>query len=592
MSIVEKRNQEMQQMHHPCTAERRPMLELRDVSFRYKGRHSDTLRHVGLSLESGEMLLLAGRSGCGKSTLIKVISGLVSGEGQERREGTVLWNGEDMADWPPEKIGLLAGTVYQTPDDQLFAMTVEDEAGFALENQGEAPEAVHDQVEEILGLTGLAGLEKRGIHQLSGGQRQRMALASVLIGKPRLLILDEPVSQMDPRGVQDFMELLLRLNREEGIAILMIEHRVNELACYFHRLAIMREGRIVYDGPLQAAWAFLTGRENLGLREPQCVKLGRVLGLPELSSDVAQTVLQIKTYCRPVPAAEAERSGGAGKHQSSSRPGGKTGETGRNGRPLVEAEKVCFRYPGTTEDVLKEVSFSLNAGEIIALMGCNGAGKSTLLNLLGGLTGPSAGRLLFEGGPLARQRGSTGYLLQEPDLMLLAGTVWEELKWKNDTLTDAEAEALLQRLHLEPCRDDFPLALSKGQRLRTVLGSFFAWRPKLLLLDEPTTGQDEASLQEIAALLSHYRDHGGTVLLCTHDVELASCLADHVLLLNQGRVLAYGTVFDVLSRRDLLAAGGLVAPPVLAVSGALGIPPCITVEEVCHCVGPATLGRN
>ena len=258
MSIVEKRNQEMQQMHHPCTAERRPMLELRDVSFRYKGRHSDTLRHVGLSLESGEMLLLAGRSGCGKSTLIKVISGLVSGEGQERREGTVLWNGEDMADWPPEKIGLLAGTVYQTPDDQLFAMTVEDEAGFALENQGEAPEAVHDQVEEILGLTGLAGLEKRGIHQLSGGQRQRMALASVLIGKPRLLILDEPVSQMDPRGVQDFMELLLRLNREEGIAILMIEHRVNELACYFHRLAIMREGRIVYDGPLQAAWAFLT----------------------------------------------------------------------------------------------------------------------------------------------------------------------------------------------------------------------------------------------------------------------------------------------------------------------------------------------
>ena len=553
------------------------MLELRDVSFRYKGRPCDTLRHVSLSLESGEMLLLAGRSGCGKSTLIKVVSGLAAGEGEDRRDGIILWNGEDMTDWPPEKIGLLAGTVYQTPDDQLFAMTVEDEVGFALENQGEDPAVVRGRVKEILGLTGLAGLEKRGIHQLSGGQRQRMALASVLITKPRLLILDEPVSQMNPQGVRDFMELLLRLNREEGIAILMIEHRVNELARYFQRLAIMQEGRIVYDGPLQAAWTFLTGRGDLGLREPQCVKLGRILGLPELSTDVAKTVQEIKAYCPPPAAGAGVRPERAAQTPSP---------------PVVAAENVCFRYPGMTDDVLQEVSFSLHRGEIVALMGCNGAGKSTLLNLLGGLTEPSAGRLLFAGSPRNRQRVSTGYLLQEPDLMLLAGTVWEELKWKNDTLTDAEAEALLRRLHLEQCRDDFPLALSKGQRLRIVLGSFFAWHPELLLLDEPTTGQDEASLQEITALLRRYRDTGGTVLLCTHDVELASRLADQVLLLSRGRVLAYGTASAVLSRQNLLAAGGLVAPPVLAVSGAWKSPPCITVEEVCHYVGPATLGRN
>ena len=237
------------------------MLCIQDVSYKYQSREDCTLKHVSLTLNDGEMLLLAGRSGCGKSTLIKIISGLVSEEGRGVLQGKVMLDGEDITCWPPEKIGRLAGTVYQTPDDQLFAMTVADETGFALENQGVEPEQVHKAVAETLAKVGLEGYEDYSIHQLSGGQRQRLALASILITKPRLLILDEPVSQMNPQGVQAFMELLLRLNKEEQISILMIEHRVNELAGYFPRLAIMQKGKIVYDGPMEEAWPTL-GRDR------------------------------------------------------------------------------------------------------------------------------------------------------------------------------------------------------------------------------------------------------------------------------------------------------------------------------------------
>ena len=273
------------------------MLCIQDVSYKYQSREECTLKHVSLTLNDGEMLLLAGRSGCGKSTLIKIISGLVSEEGRGVLQGKVMLDGEDITCWPPEKIGRLAGTVYQTPDDQLFAMTVADETGFALENQGVEPEQVHKAVAETLAKVGLEGYEDYSIHQLSGGQRQRLALASILITKPQLLILDEPVSQMNPQGVQAFMELLLRLNKEEQISILMIEHRVNELAGYFPRLAIMQKGKIVYDGPMEEAWPTLGRDREMGVREPQSVKLGRLLGLSELTSDKAATARRIAQEC-------------------------------------------------------------------------------------------------------------------------------------------------------------------------------------------------------------------------------------------------------------------------------------------------------
>ncbi|WP_370840963.1 energy-coupling factor ABC transporter ATP-binding protein [Phascolarctobacterium faecium] len=207
-----------------------------------------------LHVAKGEMLLLAGRSGCGKSTLIKAVSGLLNTAGAGELYGKIYLDGNDTAFMKPEEIGILVGTVYQSPDDQLFAMTVADEVGFALENQGIEETIVNEEVSRVLQRVGLKGFEKNSIHTLSGGQRQRLALASVLITKPKLLVLDEPVSQMNPQGVEDFLNLLVSLNREDEITIIVVEHRVNELARYFPRLAVMFDGEFIYDGPTELAW--------------------------------------------------------------------------------------------------------------------------------------------------------------------------------------------------------------------------------------------------------------------------------------------------------------------------------------------------
>ena len=549
------------------------MLKIDNLSYRYPSRKQFTLKNINLTLADGEMLLLAGRSGCGKSTLIKAVSGLLGSEERGELQGAIYLQGEDISKWPPEKTGQLVGTVYQSPDDQLFAMTVADEVGFALENQGEEPEIIARKVSETLQLVGLGGFEDYSIHKLSGGQRQRLALASILVTRPGLLILDEPVSQMNPQGVQSFMQLLVRLNREAGIAILMIEHRVNELCKYFSRLAVMQDGRIVYDGLVKDAWQAMTGRTDLGLREPQTVKLCRALQLSELTTDQEKIVQMLRSECEP--AAAAEQAKPAGQQQ-----------------PLMEACDLYYTYPGGKEPTLKNLQFTLYQGQITAIMGFNGAGKSTLMNLLGGLTQTQQGSMLLEGKPVDKQLGKIGYLRQEPDLMLLAYTVREELCWKNHTITQQELQQLLEHMNLAEYADDFPLALSKGQRLRVVLGAMLAKKPALLLLDEPTTGQDEQSLAEIRRLLLAYKEQGGSIFICTHDMELAAQVADRVIVLCAGQIIADGTTEEVLSNKELVEAGGLTPSALLPVCEQAGLPPCITVEGVKRYVRKTAVGRH
>lgn len=548
------------------------MLKIDNLSYRYPSRKQFTLKNINLTLADGEMLLLAGRSGCGKSTLIKAISGLLGSEERGELQGAIYLQGEDISKWPPEKTGQMVGTVYQSPDDQLFAMTVADEVGFALENQGEEPEVIARKVSETLELVGLGGFENYSIHKLSGGQRQRLALASILVTRPGLLILDEPVSQMNPQGVQSFMQLLVRLNREAGIAILMIEHRVNELCKYFSRLAVMQEGRIVYDGLVKDAWKAMTGRTDLGLREPQTVKLCRALQLSELTTDQGKIVQMLRNECEPAEAAAQAQP--AGQQQ-----------------PLLEARDLYYTYPGSKEPTLKNLKFTLYQGQITAIMGFNGAGKSTLMNLLGGLTQTQQGSMLLQGQPVDKQLGKIGYLRQEPDLMLLADTVREELCWKNHTIKQQELQMLLKHMNLEEYADDFPLALSKGQRLRVVLGAMLAKKPALLLLDEPTTGQDEQSLAEIRRLLLAYKEQGGSIFICTHDMELAAQVADRVIVLCAGQIIADGTTEEVLSNKELVEAGGLTPSALLPVCEQAGLPPCITVEGVKRYVRKTVVGR-
>ena len=549
------------------------MLIIEDVSYRYKVREDATLKHVCLHVAKGEMLLLAGRSGCGKSTLIKAVSGLLNTAGAGELYGKIYLDGNDTAFMKPEEIGILVGTVYQSPDDQLFAMTVADEVGFALENQGIEETIVNEEVSRVLQRVGLKGFEKNSIHTLSGGQRQRLALASVLITKPKLLVLDEPVSQMNPQGVEDFLNLLVSLNREDEITIIVVEHRVNELARYFPRLAVMFDGEFIYDGPTEMAWEKIGHAEKFGLREPQRIKLCRYLNLTEFADDTKKIIELINNEC------DIDNKQNFTVREK------------RSQECVVKGENIICRYPGAKSNTLHGLNFEFYKGERIALMGFNGAGKSTLVNLLGGLTYVTSGCLKILQGTVAEHAHEIGYLRQEPDLMLLADSVWEELTWKNTKRSEKYLWDLLNKLKLENNVNDFPLALSKGQRLRVVLGALLAREPKLLLLDEPTTGQDQQSLEEIKNLINDFAENHGCILFCTHDIELASEIADRVIVMADGMIIADGVPEIVLADRVLLKEGGLIVPPLLDVAEALLLPECITVEGVGRYVSKAVVGR-
>lgn len=548
------------------------MLNIEDVSCRYRGRKKDTLHHLSFSLEKGEMILVAGRSGCGKSTLIKAITGFL-GESGASVTGQISLDGKDCRSMTAEELGLLTGTVYQTPDDQLFAMTCGDETAFALENRGEEPKTAARKAEKALARVGLSGTARKSIHELSGGQRQRLALASVLVTRPSLLILDEPVSQMDPQGVKDFLDLLQSLNQKEKMTIFVAEHRVNEMAPWFPRLAVMDEGHFVYDGPTEEAWAAIGDPEVYGLREPQTVKLGRMAGLSRLSSSVSDTAEEIRKEQYTFSAEPAERE-----------------QNRQEGDILLSCKNLSYRYDGAAADTLCGLDFTLRKGTVTALMGFNGAGKSTLMNILGGLERQTAGDVLMDGKPLIQQQNRIGYLRQEADLMLLTDTVQEELTWKNRKVTEEQLEGLLAHLHLRHYRKDFPLALSKGQRLRTVLGALLVRHTDLLLLDEPTTGQDQQSLNEIKRLLLYAASEGRTVFFCTHDAELTADIADQVIVLASGHSIGEGTPGEILGDRDVLLRGGLSVPPLLRLSEMLSIPPCITAKEVMRHVHAPALG--
>jgi len=549
------------------------MLTIKNVSYCYAGRNIPTLKNISIDINKREMILIAGRTGCGKSTLIKVINGLLLGNGGGKFSGEVTSKGFNILTLTPEEMGLLVGTVYQTPDDQLFAMTVEDEVGFVLENHGIDSEIIKAEVTSTLKRVGLEGFEKRSIHALSGGQRQRLALASVLINKPQILILDEPVSQMNPVGVKEFLGLLKELNEVDGITIIVVEHRVHELAKYFPRLVVMYEGGIIYDGDIDQAWYKVGDEIKYGLREPQNVKLCRKLALSKLTNEADEVISLIRNECC-VETIKDERKAKIAVSKA-----------------VLEAKNILYCYPGAKENTLHNVNFTLSQGETVAVMGYNGAGKSTLFNLIAGLTNLTSGELTLLGGTVADNAHKLGFLRQDPDLMLLADTVTREIHWHNKNADESQIMELMKRLDLSDKATDFPLALSKGQRLRVVLAALLARQPKLLLLDEPTTGQDQQSMLDIKNIISEYTKSGGTVLFCTHDVELAAEIADRVFLMVKGTLLRIGTPQEVLSQKNLLLAGGLSLPPMLRISEGLKIQKCVTLEEVTRHVSKTTVGR-
>lgn len=512
------------------------MITCEKLSFQYPSTESPVLRDVSLQIPPGEFVLVAGESGAGKSTFLRCLNGLVPHFSGGTLTGILRVAGLDPVACSPRRMSREVGFVFQDPENQFVMDTVEDDIAFTLENAGIPAEQIQEKIEAALIRLNLQAFRQRKIHSLSGGERQRAALASAIVCSPRLLVLDEPTSQLDPQCAYEILETILQLKRQLGLTVLLSEHRLE-------RVLEMADRLIYFDAPTRSVQVGLPEQVLPSMRlQPPLVSIGLKLGWQPIPRSIEQA--------RPF-AARSRASWQNGRSGSAALPAERSEQNHRP--PVLEIEQLYVAVG--TNPVLKGVNLSLKGGEILALMGENGAGKTTLLRTVTGLQRRSRGSIRLEqteigDRPAAEICRRIGYLPQDPNALLFADTVAAELQHtlRNHRLPADPVwiESLLARLGLLAEAQRYPRDLSVGQRQRVALAAILVTQPAVLLLDEPTRGMDQRVKMELLDLLRAWRDEGKAVLLVSHDVELVAAAADRVARLEDGRIVQSGPPGQVL----------------------------------------------
>jgi len=500
-----------------------PLARLRSFSYRYPGAAGPALRGLDLELAEGELVVLAGRSGSGKSSLLRACCGLIPHHHGGEAWGSAEVCGLDARDHGPAELGGLVGLVGQDPETQVVSTTVRGELELPLELRGEPVASRARAIEEAALALAIPHLLDRVTDTLSGGELQRVALASALVLRPRLVLLDEPTSQLDPVAGDELIGLLRRLNEEWGMGVLLAEHRLERCLAAADRVLALECGAIAYDGSAQGfgEWA-ADADPALATPAARLFSLAGLSPLPVAAKDARRTLRE-----RGVALPLARRAPAPSP------------DAGRDGRPPALAARdlwVELDDGGAMREVLRGLELAVAAGERVALMGRNGAGKTTLLRAAADLVEPARGRVEVPGG--------FALLPQSPGDLFLHERVDEELPGP------AGARALAA-VGLEWAGDRDPRDLSGGERERLALAIVGAGRerslPGLICLDEPTRGMDGARKLELAGRLATLATGGSATLVATHDVEFAAGFAERVVLLGDGELIADGPVDEILS---------------------------------------------
>jgi energy-coupling factor transport system ATP-binding protein len=496
-------------------------LRFDGVSFRYPDADRPALSGVDVAVAEGTFALAVGPTGAGKSTLLRAANGLVPHFTGGAFEGRVLAEGRDTLAHPPRRLADVVAFVPQDPAATFVVDRVEDELAYGMENLGVEPAHMRRRVEEMLDLLDIEPLRDRSVRELSGGERQRVAIAAAMAAGPRILVLDEPTSQLDPQAAEHVVAALQRLVHDQGMTVLLAEHRLERVAGAVDLALGFDRGTVTAGPPAAVIPAFATG--------PPVARLGRLLGW----DPVPLTVRDARRRAT-LPAAETPRP-----HTAS-------------GEPLVEARGVSAAHGRTV--ALRSVDLCVGRGEVVAVMGRNGAGKTTLLRSVAGVLAPREGSVRVSGHPPV-PGVDVALCPQEPDAILFADTVADEVKitLRARGLDPARAGDMLADLGIARLSDLHPRDLSAGQRLLVAVAAACAGRPPLLLLDEPTRGLDAETKAHLAAFLRTHAREGGAVMVATHDVELAAAVATRVLMLAGGAVVADGDPASVLGDSHVFA---------------------------------------
>lgn len=495
-----------------------PVAELRGVSFRWPDAARPALRDIDLAIDDGAFQLIVGKSGSGKSTLLRTLNGLVPHLSGGRFGGHVLIGGRNTRQFAPRDLAADVGFVFQDPEAQMLTDRVTDEIAFGMEQLGIDPRTMRKRVEEGLDLLDLVHVRDRSPADLSGGERQRLAIAAAMATHPRVLVLDEPLSQLDPWAAEDVVSALTRFHEDLGITIVMAEHRLERLLAHADAVRIMS---------LNGAQRDASPREAAGLLDP--------VALPAVTALARRRNLAHL----PLTVGEARRSVDMASLMTSLRSAPCPRPTNaKEARILLD--RVTVRLGGV--DVITSMSTTFDAGSLTALMGRNGAGKTTLLRAIAGLVAPMAGTIDIPG-----DDRRVGYVPQRASALFYRERLIDELHATSRACgRETDVPRLLEEADLAWAADRHPSTLSVGERQRAAIATVLAGEPDVLLLDEPTRGMDPWHKRELLPVLERLRQRGVSIVMATHDTELVSQCADRVVLLGDGGIVAEGDPHGVL----------------------------------------------
>jgi len=508
------------------------------LTIRHVGRKRPALQDLDLEWEEGERLLLLGPSGAGKSTFALCLDGLIPHALDAHWEsGTLTVGSRDTRSASLAELTQDTGVLFQDPETQLVMLETDDEIAFGLENLGLPRHEMHERVAEARASTGLGPATPRRLDALSGGTKQRVTLASLLAMRPRALVLDEPTANLDPLAAREVVTAFAALATRRERSFLVIEHHLDPLLRFIDRVAVLGDdGRLALLGdPESVFMGRASDLDRLGIWQPELAELARVVGAEQMPRDVDEAAaLLIDRWPRGAAVQREERA---------------------PGRITVAAHDVAHRYRGDDHDAVSGVSLDLYEGEISAIVGANGAGKSTLGLLLAGVLRPSRGTVAVS--------DDVAYVFQYPERGFLATTVRNEVRY-GATIgrrIARDPDALLERFGLARLAEANPHSLSHGEKRRLSVASALVTSPTVLILDEPTFGQDLRNTRELVTILREERDRGTAVVLITHDLSLVAEVADRAIAMAGGTIGFAGRPDELFERSDL-ARFGLTLPPV------------------------------
>lgn len=582
-----------------------PMLVVENYSFWFKlseGREALALHDVSFEVQEGDFMLILGQSGSGKSTLALNLVGIYPDYFGGRNQGRILVNHatKGLVNRRELDRGERFATVnmlFQNPEEQIVTLTVEEEIGFALENYLFPPDEIHRRIDVALDLVGLRGFRNRSTVKLSGGEKQRVALAAMLALQPRVLILDEPTSNLDPAGTEEVLAAVNRVREQGEVTLLIVEHEVDTVFDQVNKVLLV-DGETV-QGP-ESPREFMTRhgldvRDRMGLWIPQASEIGLGLrnagiALPQVPLTGRELVAAVNSLRPPATTPNGSR---AAIEAPADRP---------RGDVVIEVRNLCFSYP-TKPDVLRHIDMDIRRGELLAIIGQNGSGKSTLATHFNGIHKPTSGEVLVDGKPTTKYKFAelvkrVAFIFQVPEKQFIRNTVYDEvahgllaLKLPKPEI-ERRVEAFLQSVRLWDRRDASPYVLSQGQKRRLSVACMVIGEPEVVVLDEPTFGQDFHQAERLMELLRDLATAGAAVAFITHDMRLVAEYADRCVAMCAGEKIFDGTPVELFSSPDVLRKAKLRTPPLFDFSQRLLGTPLLDAEETLDRIKEEIGGRS